>query len=113
VRVDLWTHAAGGLTENDFVMAARSIRCTTGVIGMTAACSLVSMHDEGNAPIRWPPVRPTRLTRRDSKVERSSRDLWRAALGIGRRSPTTSAGYGRVLMCISPSTLLEPVPKNT
>ena len=23
VRVDLWTHAAGGLTENDFVMAAK------------------------------------------------------------------------------------------
>jgi 4a-hydroxytetrahydrobiopterin dehydratase len=23
VRVQLWTHAAGGLTENDFVMAAR------------------------------------------------------------------------------------------
>ena len=23
LRVDLWTHAAGGLTENDFVMAAK------------------------------------------------------------------------------------------
>ena len=23
VRVQLWTHAAGGLTENDFIMAAR------------------------------------------------------------------------------------------
>jgi 4a-hydroxytetrahydrobiopterin dehydratase len=23
LRIDLWTHAAGGLTENDFVLAAR------------------------------------------------------------------------------------------
>jgi 4a-hydroxytetrahydrobiopterin dehydratase len=23
LRVDLWTHAAGGLTENDFVLAAK------------------------------------------------------------------------------------------
>jgi len=23
LRVDLWTHAAGGLTENDFILAAK------------------------------------------------------------------------------------------
>jgi 4a-hydroxytetrahydrobiopterin dehydratase len=28
LRVDLWTHAAGGLTENDFVLAAKIDRIT-------------------------------------------------------------------------------------
>lgn len=29
LRIDLWTHAAGGLTENDFVLAAKIDRITT------------------------------------------------------------------------------------
>lgn len=29
VRVEIWTHAAGGLTRNDFVLAARIDRLTT------------------------------------------------------------------------------------
>ena len=30
LRVDLWTHAAGGLTENDFVLAAKIDRLAPG-----------------------------------------------------------------------------------
>ena len=30
VRVQLWTHAAGGLTENDFVLAAKIDRVASG-----------------------------------------------------------------------------------
>jgi 4a-hydroxytetrahydrobiopterin dehydratase len=30
LRVQLWTHAAGGLTENDFILAAKIDRVATG-----------------------------------------------------------------------------------